>query len=158
MNDQLQTTISDILRALQEGAQQYGPKALEVALQLKRLEGIGDLLSGLAGAVGLAIIARILWKIFAPRPITPEQQSRVDELKAKGYARRSTDEDRELNKLTGNTDFLDHPELMFHVFWLLPIAVCFAAASELLDIWNWAAVFQPGLALAHDILQKISNH
>ena len=36
MNEQLQTQVADILKAMQDGAAQYGPQALHLALEVRR--------------------------------------------------------------------------------------------------------------------------
>jgi hypothetical protein len=112
-------------------AQKYGPMAWETMLLLKRIEGIQALIPGIICFVAAPVAAYILrrhWKTA---------KAAYD-----GY---------------GYFDLTDtNPAIV------LPCAaITFfgsaAAIIRLLDMWNWVAVFYPELAIAHDILEKVTQ-
>lgn len=154
MNDQLQTQLAEILKAMKQGAEQYGPQTLEVAIRIKQVDSITEIVHGL---IGLLILLAVVWVVkrqYRPAPRTPENLARISHLKDMGYGRRSIAQDRELERLTGEFTLIEHPEWLFAVF---PLTFAGLFAIKLLNVWNWVGLFQPQLALAHDLFVKLTS-
>lgn len=117
MNEQLQAQLADILKAMQGAAAEYGPKALQLALEVRRWDAIGTIVLGLLLlAFGLFVASHVkrLWKNDGPA---------------------------EIGAPLG----------------VLTLCLWVAAGFYLLNIWNWVGVFRPEIALARDLLVKITN-
>ena len=126
MADLEQKTV-EILDKLDALATQYTPEVVDGAIAAVQVTGVGNIIWGLAGAV----CAYLCW--WLSRNFTQ-------------YARKKKQEDGYMSD------------------WELGIAIGFGAGIfftglmamlsvvYLFDIWNWVAIFNPKLALAHRIL------
>lgn len=155
--NELEATVGDILKALKDGAEQYGPQALDVALALKRVEGIGVLAVGLLCLLGLIPLMWWTWKKIRPPTRTPEIAARIAELEKVGWRGRSNSEDDELAALKYGAINFQNPTGLAYLLAFIPAAVLAGYATPLLNVWNWVAAFRPDLALAHDVLLKLTG-
>lgn len=72
MNEQLQVQLAAILKAMQGAAQEYGPQALQLTLEVRRWDAIGTIVLGLlAFACGVFVGSHVkrLWKEDGPAEI-----------------------------------------------------------------------------------------
>lgn len=159
MNQELQKQLAQILGAMQDAVRTYGPDALNLALNVRRFEGAGQLLAGLAQVLIPLLLLSWVWRRFGRAPKqTPETQARIDYLRERGYGRRSTAEDNELGWLTGGLTgwLIAGPQVMLAVLALTAtLPFIFDGVSALVNIWNWVALAHPEVALAHDLWVKV---
>ena len=107
---------------------QHGPQAVDTAAEVVRVGAIGDLIVGAGCAVATALIWRTLHRVSTTR--------------------------------WKETDVFDDPMGPFPMIALLAAGflscvTTIGALEGLLDVWNWVALFNPKLALAHQILSRV---
>jgi len=116
----------DLLDKLETLAEKYTPETIDAALAAVSVSGIGDILFGVFGLVGIAVASKPIRKLI-------------------NYMhQKDKDEPYEL------WDLGLCPTWATYSLVTLPLSI--AAICNLLDIWNWVAIFQPKLALAHQIM------
>lgn len=127
MNEKLQDFALDLVKSLQQAAVQYGPEALQLVLNLRRLDALAQLASGL---IAVAVVF-LFFKVF-------------QYLQCRWTLKEISENDMEI------------PLGVAYMALVLGIIGCSIwAISDLLDFWNWVGVFRPDLAIAHDIYEKV---
>lgn len=165
MNQELQRQLTDIVSTLKQMTAEYAPQAWEIAMNLKRIQGAQTLLGGLIGLIVLIITVKLTVSSFKRYfglniTLTPAQEERKKQLIGMGYGGRSRSEDAELRRLSVSEEFDlgDHPEAMLWLFALIPAGIATAYALDLFNLWAWISVTNPQLALAKDLLDKLTQH
>lgn|ERR1043166_1341375 len=133
MNDVFTQKVVEILGQLQSAvgnvaalAGKAAPQVVEYALKVKVYEGISSLVEGL-----LALL-------FAIIVLTTMYRKRKAVIEAFDYAN-------------------DNPPVIIAtiVFAVLSGIALITGVITVCDTWNWVAVFDPKIALAHDIVQRV---
>ena len=117
----------DILDKLENLATQYTPEVIDAATSAVTVTALGNILSGIVG-IGAAIFALWVTKNFAK------------------YCRRKRQEEGWMSD--------------WEIGWALGLGVggitsgliALISVWSLFDVWNWVALFNPKLALAHRVL------
>ncbi len=111
----------------------YGPVAWETMLTLKRIDGIQSLILGLFCFITALIAVNMLKKHWDLK------KSLYDETRYGNFGLEDTD-----------------PAVVFPTFFI----VIFSGVGLINywgSIWTWVAVFYPELAIAHDIMTKVTQ-
>jgi hypothetical protein len=125
--DKVYSDISTVLAQIENQVIHYAPTAWEILKQVKQVSCIGTLLIG-ALAMLFTIFTAWLCTYVLKLGNNPDLSRETREF----YA--------QIGLASG-----------FLVLVLIPIIL---ANSGLLDIWNYVGVFNPGLAIAHDLIVK----
>lgn len=138
MNPELQSILAKILGAMQQGLTEYGPKALEMALEVQRWGCTGRV------AAGLILLAFTIWGI--PRALKTfwKEMEKFDEMR-KTLANR-----------------YDTPTPVIPVLWAVGSVIVLTLTSinaliYLLNIWNWVGIFRPDITFAYGLMQRVLN-
>lgn len=130
----LQTKLVEVITQLQSIVKDNAADAVNFGLGAIRIDAIGNIVIGLVCVVSSIIGAIVIKKLIA----------RVHKM-MEGKSKHSF-----------GGEFSDYPE---YVISIIIISVILAIASicaicAVLGTWNWVAIFQPKLWLAHQILAK----
>ena len=132
--DPLETKMIEVVTQMQHGVAKIGevlysaaPQAVDAILAIKVISGIDQLVVGLICLIITVILGRVGMKHYRKRI---ENEFNEDNIGA----------------------------IFIGVFLALGVfGFGIATAHHLLDIWNWVAVFQPKIAIAHDLLNIITG-
>ena len=147
-------TVSDKLVQYMDAAEQvitqYGGDAVNLGLNVLRIEAGQHILTGII----FIVVAVILYKII-PKS-SKSYGSEIDKLIVKGYYKRGCVEDSKVREATGSdrTSYLGtqwNEPYAFIPAALSVISVIVSAAS-LLNVWNWIGVFWPQAYAVHKFL------
>lgn len=132
MNDLLQQKVVEILTQFQEGvsstltaAGKAAPHVVEYAIRVKFYDGLGSIVGGFIALFFLILILGIMYRHRAA--------------------------------IIDSFEYCDAPHVSAGAvfFGLGAVILIFPAFGLLLDTWNWVAVFDPKIALAHDLFEKV---
>lgn len=133
--DQLEAKLVELIEAIESGVVDYGPEALQLILNVMRVEAVGEVIMTLIGVVIMAVFG----VIFA------RSARRYAEIASQmGDGPYSSKLDREY----GTTGFK----------MMLSGIVAFVATLVLLieaSIWSFAGAFWPELRLAREIIDRV---
>lgn len=107
--------------------QSLAAPGLDLAIRIVRVEAISDLVFGAIGALVTVLTIRI----------------------AKGRYRSHMAEHQ-------GDDLIDVPHIVLPAALIIIFAAAYAGHG-LLNVWNWVALFDPELALAHKLITKVAG-
>ena len=125
--DSLEQKAVDILDKLEKLTTQYAPEVLDAAASAVRVTGIGNIITGIGSMVSAAIVIWIA-KNFA------------------NICRKKKEEEGYMSEWELGMG------LSLAVGGITGSVLSIVFLFRLLNIWNWIAIFNPKLALAHKIL------
>jgi hypothetical protein len=130
--DQLTNKMLEIINQLQQGVISHAHDALNLMLSVTRINGIESIAIGIITLMLNIIIIKFMLNTYK---------------KVKEYN----------NSITNPSEKKDHDDYIplyagcaLILFFSIPACVCL-----LLDIWNYIAIFEPKLYLAHQIIEKV---
>lgn len=132
MKEKYLEKLEELAQQLKEKATELGPEAWEAALQVIRFNAAQKLVYSFLGIVILSALSYWWW---------------VPKYKEGWQARRDASRiDEEAGVL----------RMIYSAIGVIcTLAIVVIGCLELFDIWNWIAVFEPRLKLAHDIYEKL---
>lgn len=148
MTDKAEEKVISMLDALQSGVAhigdqvvKYSPDVADAALWVVRIDGLGSLLVGVLGFVAIAI-AVLLFR----RAVWHTVQYKI----ARELYWRTNGKEEQIHKSTADT----------HDFWKFMLMTCgfimggvgLTASFQIMQIWNWVAVFEPKLYIVKQII------
>lgn len=104
---------------------EVAPKALEAVLAIKQIEGASELMYGVLSGIGATLLFIIIRKVL-----------------------------KIAEKYNWDHDISPPIIIASLVLGITAIGLCFTCFSKLLDVWNYVALFNPKLAIAHSLLLK----
>lgn len=138
MNEQLQSQLAEILKAMKGAVEQYGPEAMQLALEVRRWDAVNRLTTGIV----LLLIAyfgfRFVLKLYRR------------EIKAFSEAKAA---DIERNRYSSLEPI--QPYLILIGGGVVAAGLSYEGLTRMLYIWHWVALFRPEFAFAHDLLLKV---
>ena len=148
MTVNVEFNVDQALAKLGELVAKHGPEAVNLASEVVRVNSLGNLVTGAAFAVagvGVAVASAVLIRRFLKvnRPYSIAYRAWRDD--RTGASRLPTGDDGigwcVAGAMTG----------VFSGF--LTVSAC----SYLLDVWTWVGLSNPKLALAHQVLQRLTG-
>lgn len=160
----IEFNVDQALAKLGEIVATHGPQAVDLAVRTTQAEGIGKLLVGAAAAalaVGLGVLSARMYRKIVSINATHDKWRTIERAYNDQRSRRSYDAKA---RAEADIELPDEPASTTEsqaAFVIIPGAIAvlaaLVAAVRLADIWAWIAAFQPELALAHDIMQRVTG-
>ncbi len=134
----------DLTKYMTQIAQQYGPKAWEIVCGVKRMESLGELLWGLCWVIMFCVS---MW-------VGGSMRRWYKKCEAEELAKTPEEHLTEKQKTERFNDKMCY--MIAYTIYLFVSIALFGGnmAGYIFNIWNWIGVFDPGIAIAHDIMQK----
>lgn len=123
----IQFNVDQALAKLGELVQQHGPQAVETAAHVVQVDAMGTIVRGV-GLMALGAASAAGAVVCFKRASDGDPCSFADALLA--------------------------PMLSF-VFGIVAPLVLVMGLLNVIDVWSWVAIFDPKLALAHEIMQRL---
>lgn len=151
----LEKKVVELLTQLQHGLTQYAPAAFEVLKMMVRVQAIASLVGGfmwiLFVVIYLLAVVQPTFRAHAPKAIENPYQERE---------RRYTNNQHANFYQVANQWYLrnewedfDIAKCLAGVFFTVIGIIVFCAV--IMNVWNWVGVFDPSLAIAHQLAVKV---
>lgn len=159
MSVDIQFNADQALAKLGELVAKHGPQAVDMAAAVLQTEALGTLVRG------VVLLAASATAVIAGRHFLRMNQSAAAEWDAYRIAR----DQHDYPSLYPTADkkpparpsrpLVSEEATAFGIVTGFVVAGCFAAAAaaHLLGIWTWVALFNPKLALAHEVIAKFAG-
>lgn len=130
--------------------QKYGGEAVDLGLNVLRIDALSRLLLPFVG-----VVVSIILIIVGIKYIIPEKRKYTkqfyDDLAAKGYGRRSIAEDAlygQLHRFAGQEEFdvclwSESRMVLGGIYGVITIIIAICSVINLLNIWYWIGIFYP---------------
>jgi len=143
MSVDVQFNVDQALAKLGELVSAHGPQAVDLAAQVVQVNGFGQVAIGafaLAIAVSVAVAALRLLRLALR--LEGERKARVQDRSGAALYPSANSEPAWVGLLVSG---------------VIGTGALIVALNCLLDVWAWVAIFNPKLALAHQVLAKVAG-
>lgn len=153
MSVDVQFNVDQALAKLGELVEKHGPQAVDLAAQVLQVSAAGQLMIGALFVTGAAISGTVCVKASKEGQRRQELYETWDRQNDEWrYRPGRTEAERPVKPSDADYEFM---AFVVAASALVTALLIICASFALIDTWAWVAVFNPKLALAHQILSKL---